>query len=258
MSKQFEDFLTQAIVKHRLPRPDVTHQLKLSFLTYLHACGIEYTNYGAFQVENGKAGKAYFADTNFRESWIEEYFAEGYTPHDYVLGRAKELDTDQTFHFALGEWLSSRVREDAPQTAQVLRGAGDAGMRDGFGLIGRKRSAEPGGDKELRWSFGFGGEMGVGAHIERQISELTIASALLIDLLMPEINANLDRILKPLSPRERDVLACFANGLQRDRAAYALKTSVHTIDFHCRNLRKKLRASTMAEAVAKGYRYGQL
>ena len=258
MSPQLQDFLSKALVKEHMPRPDQTRPLKDAFLTYLHTCGIEFTNYGAVHLNDSGTGKAYFADGNFRGSWIEEYLAEGLTPHDYVLNRAKALKGNRTEHFALGEWLAKHVADDTPITARVLRGAGDAGMQDGIGLVGRKPNQNAGQSEELGWSFAFGGEMGVGAHIEHQLPEITIAAAALIDRLTPEINAGIDCYKKPLSARERDVLGYFASGLQRDRVADAIGTSVHTVDFHCRNLRSKLGAATMAEAVAKGYRYGQL
>lgn len=54
-----------------------------------------------------------------------------------------------------------------------------------------------------------------------------------------------------LSPREMDVLLLATKGLRRDRMAHVLGISVATVDLHCGNLRKKMRAKTTPEAVAK-------
>lgn len=258
MSPNFEDFASLLLSEKSSISGGITRKYKDGFLDYLHSCDIEYTNYGAFFEQSGGAGKVYFADTNFSPDWVEECFVEGYVHHDYPLLRAKALTEDQFASFELGEWLAPRLVDQAPMTAQILRGAGDAGMRDGFALVGRKRIGHGKGASELRWNFGIGGELGVRKHIEAQLPEITIAAAMLIDTLMPEISSGVARQFKALTARERDVLGCFAKGLQRDRAAEAIGASVHTVDFHCRNVRGKLGAATMAEAVAKGLTYGQI
>ena len=258
MSPQFEDLVSLLLFQDSVSGADSFSDYKTGYRNYLHACGIEYTNYGAFQITDGKASKAYFADSNFPEAWIEEYLTEGFTPHDYVLGRAISLNGKMTESFFLGEWLAPHVADFADKTATILRGAGDAGMQDGIGLVGRTRNSCGESESVVHWGFGLGGKPGTGHHIKEQITEITIASALVIDRLMPEIHSGIDRLFKPLSPRERDVLACFARGMQRDRTAHRLNIAVATVDLHSRNLRKKLGAATIAESIARAIRYGQL
>lgn len=53
-----------------------------------------------------------------------------------------------------------------------------------------------------------------------------------------------------LTARERAVLELAAAGLRRDRIGHHLNISMPTVDLHCRNLRRKLSALTMSEAVA--------
>ncbi|SFI64914.1 helix-turn-helix transcriptional regulator [Celeribacter neptunius] len=53
-----------------------------------------------------------------------------------------------------------------------------------------------------------------------------------------------------LTARERAVLELAAAGLRRDRIGHQLNISLPTVDLHCRNLRRKLSALTMSEAVA--------
>jgi len=61
-----------------------------------------------------------------------------------------------------------------------------------------------------------------------------------------------------LSPRERDVLQAIADGMTRREIASAFHLSHWTITDHLTRTRAKLRARTVAEAVAEGFRRGSL
>ena len=56
--------------------------------------------------------------------------------------------------------------------------------------------------------------------------------------------------LSPLTPREREVLACLADGMTNERAGALLGISAETIQSHVRNAMAKLEADTRTEAVA--------
>lgn len=62
----------------------------------------------------------------------------------------------------------------------------------------------------------------------------------------------------PLTVRERDCLALVAEGMRIDQLAERLGLSRPTIEMHLRNARKKLGATTLASAVAKGLVSGQI
>lgn len=253
MSNKLYDFLTVLFPSNH--RADLS-TCKKAFQTYLHESGIEFFNYGGFSVSGPNTSKAYFADTNFKSEWVEEYFANKYSPHDYVLNRAKWLNASKTNDsFKLGEWLIPHLSNHESGTIAVLRGAADAGMQDGMGLVGIATS-KFNQDKKIHWGLGLGGEQKTGRHIETQLTEISIATSIIIDKLQSEFEARIDGYNTPLSPREKDVLSCFADGLQRDRTAEFLGISTNTVDLHSRNLRKKLGAATLPEAVAKAYRYG--
>lgn len=53
-----------------------------------------------------------------------------------------------------------------------------------------------------------------------------------------------------LSRREREVLHGLVRGLRRDQLAHALSIAMPTVDLHSANLRRKLGARTIAEAIA--------
>ena len=257
MTPQFEEFITLVLDGQNAPESSDNAHLKNGFRTFLQACGIEYFDYGAFRMDNGRAGQPYFADSNFPDAWLEEYFYERFGPDDYVLSRAKTHKSKSTSYFILGDWLAPRLDDVNQRTGRILRGAGDAGMKDGVGIVGVSRQ-NCGADGNIHWGFGMGGDYGTGKHAQNQIAEIKIAGAMLMDHLLPEIGSAIDGRFKPLSSRERDVLGCMAKGLQRDRTAHQVGISMFTVDHHCKNLREKLVASTMIEALAKAFRYGQI
>jgi DNA-binding NarL/FixJ family response regulator len=59
-----------------------------------------------------------------------------------------------------------------------------------------------------------------------------------------------DRLLATLTPRQRAVLACMADGAGHREAAETLHMSVNTVRTHLRNLKAKLGAHSALEAVA--------
>lgn len=64
--------------------------------------------------------------------------------------------------------------------------------------------------------------------------------------------------LRPLSPRELQVLQLVADGRDTESIAEELEISLHTVRNHIRNLRRKLNARTKLEAVVTGMRIGLL
>lgn len=63
---------------------------------------------------------------------------------------------------------------------------------------------------------------------------------------------------EPLSPREREILACFADGATYEEAAVALGISIDTVRTHVRRVYAKLRVTNRAEALVAAVRRGLL
>lgn len=63
-------------------------------------------------------------------------------------------------------------------------------------------------------------------------------------------------LLTPITPREEEVLACIAKGLNRTEAALILGVSAHTITTHVRSIYSKLDISSRAEATVEAIRRG--
>jgi DNA-binding NarL/FixJ family response regulator len=59
-----------------------------------------------------------------------------------------------------------------------------------------------------------------------------------------------DRLLAALTPREREVLSCLAEGAGRSDVAERLQLSAHTVRTHLQNLMRKLGVHSTLEAVA--------
>jgi DNA-binding CsgD family transcriptional regulator len=81
-------------------------------------------------------------------------------------------------------------------------------------------------------------------------------------ILTTENETGLDEVLlRPeetiqLTSRERDVLYGLIHGRRRDQIAHDLGVAVPTVDLHSTNLRRKLGARTIAEAVAIAIKWG--
>ncbi|WP_283647218.1 response regulator transcription factor, partial [Marinovum algicola] len=61
-----------------------------------------------------------------------------------------------------------------------------------------------------------------------------------------------------LTAREAEVLRGLMKGQRRDQLAFDLDISVATVDLHSSNVRRKLGARTMLEAVARALKGGLL
>jgi len=83
---------------------------------------------------------------------------------------------------------------------------------------------------------------------------LVIATTEFTDGMQDLFDSPQERIL--LTPRERDVLHGLIRGLRRDQLGHDLDLAMPTIDLHSANLRRKLGARTIAEAVAIALKLG--
>ena len=61
-----------------------------------------------------------------------------------------------------------------------------------------------------------------------------------------------------ITPRQKDVLCCFANGMRRKEAAIALSIDEATIKTHLQDIKIRLGATTREHAVAIAFAEGVL
>lgn len=81
-----------------------------------------------------------------------------------------------------------------------------------------------------------------------------VAHTRIFELLRPVRDCNSED--NPLAARERECLQWLAQGLQCDRIAERMGISVRTVEFHLKNARSKLNASTREHALAKALTAG--
>ncbi|MFB0612247.1 response regulator transcription factor [Aurantiacibacter poecillastricola] len=259
MSPHLADFLTRLFATPAEARkmPDAGETCTRLFYRYLDAVGVEHCNFGGFELDEGAGKVNAFSGSRLPEPFLEEFVAE-LSGEDYVLLKAGELDAARpvsTFNVGL-PWLDE-LRAFNPGSERGQVECARHGIEDGVAMIGQSPMA-PGSDRERFFGFVFAGTNGSGERAREMFGELQVASFAMLDRMRPQIDAMMDGFEYDLSDRERDVLGALALGLQRSEIAHRMNLSVPTIDLYLRQLRGKLRAQTLAEAVAKGYRYGIL
>jgi DNA-binding CsgD family transcriptional regulator len=260
MSPQLEAFFDHLQASYAAARcaADAMEPAKRAFRNYVQQCGIEFCNYGCFEIGPDGYEMAAFSDTNMSATWIDEYMERGFYADDYVMRGVEKLSPQRPIEvMRFGAWTVPQLAEDEARSGPVLLGAADAGMEDAIGMVGRLPHG--GGEGGCRYfAFGFGGDRGSGEHALARIAELRVAAAALMERLRPEFEALFDGVAAQLTPREYDVLALAAEGEQREGVANRLGISVPTVDLHLANARRRLNAATTAEAVARAHRYGLL
>ena len=93
--------------------------------------------------------------------------------------------------------------------------------------------------------------------VAEQGSELLVFAHFMHASLQPGVRRELDGVER-LTPREADCIQHIARGERAERIAETLNLAVATVNFHLANARRKLKARTTAEAVARAIRYAMI
>lgn len=91
----------------------------------------------------------------------------------------------------------------------------------------------------------------LGSHLSRALKLDHRFAAVQQDTALPPVS-------RPISPRERECLACVQRGASSKFAARELGLSSHTVDEHVRSAMAKLGATTRTEAVTRAMELGLL
>ncbi|MBS7669568.1 helix-turn-helix transcriptional regulator [Croceicoccus sp. 1NDH52] len=258
MSPQLSDFLDAlfALPPTRGAARDGDREPIALFYKYLHACGIEHCNFGGFEISGDGYELNQFSGSLLPGAFLDEFTAE-MADDDYIIAQSAGLSADKPLSvFDFGVPHLDKVRAFREESARVTLECARYGMHDGVAMVG----LVPGNRSDTRRCFGFafGGTNGSGDQARARLPELRIAAFALLDRIRPQVEAVIDGFEYDLSARELDVLGALADGAQRQQIAWKLDVSVPTVDAHLANLRRKLKAATLAEAVSRGYRYGLL
>jgi DNA-binding CsgD family transcriptional regulator len=259
MDNELADFLTRLIALRRnaLDKDKHEEQAIEAFYRFLADTGIERCNFGGWQTdETGGIVFNEFGGTSLPPGFVEEYSAE-LVQDDYILRNASLLSAERPVaKFGVGVDVLDEVEAVHAPGVKVMAESVRHGMKEGIALVGN--IASPGGAGRHHYGFCFAGEKGTRARLIEKDRAIEIATYALLDQIMPKIEATIDGFDQPLTVREREVLCALAQGDQRKGIAFRLNLSLPTVDLHLTNLKRKLSATTLAEAVSRGYRYGIL
>ncbi|MBA3836248.1 MAG: hypothetical protein C0499_01105 [Zymomonas sp.] len=152
------------------------------------------------------------------------------------------------------EDMLSSLENDKQQ--QVIALAAEAGLRAQVSLI----APDPIGGSEPIGGMTIGSSLS-GRDFFRSVSgkeEMLLSAGMVFhQLSIGEIRRHQVGAQR-LSPRERDCMCYVALGLRSTRIAEKLNVSEVTVELHLRNARKKLRAATTAQAVARAMIFGDI
>lgn len=254
------DFLTRLLDPRlgRTPFPERAAICSEYFYRYLHEVGVEHCNYGGFELlADGSGAVNEFSGSRLPEPFIEE-FTEELAANDYVLLKAGDLAQDRPITaFSVGTDHLEEIGSFNPASRRVTEECARYGIVDGMALLGDTALASADG-KGRYFGFVFAGAHGTGRLVCDRFVDLQVAAFAMLDRMKPHFEATIDDFRYNLTAREKDVLAAVAQGRQRSQIGHACGIAVTTVDMHLANLRRKLGAQTLAEAVARGYRYGIL
>lgn len=259
MDQRLGDLLTK-LLGPRLSQasfPERADICSAYFYEYLHAMGIEHCNYGGFELlADGRGEVNEFSGSRLPPSFLEEFTHE-LAEEDYTLLKAAEISpANPVTAFELGVDHLDEIEAFNPASRQVQEECARYGIVDGVALLGDTSLGSAGGGRYF--GFVFAGARGTGELVRGAFTDLQVAAFAMLDRMKPQFEATIDRFRYDLTPREKDMLAAVASGQQRGQIAHGLGIAVTTVDMHLANLRRKLGAQTLAEAVARGYRYGVL
>lgn len=183
---------------------------------------------------------------SYPEDWMRNVFAQEYETFDPAR---KYISSWQDGPY-LWDQLENERRLSAIEK-RILDDARDAGLHEGIAVA----LFNPGGGVA---GMGFASSDG-GIKVNKNLLSLLYAIANQFDLvykaLMTRDQADASRAVG-LTPREREVLNWVAIGKSKWDIAQILRISEHGVDYHLRNIYKKLNVSTRVSAVAKAIRMG--
>lgn len=180
---------------------------------------------------------------NFPDDWIDYYFAHDYPSKDPVVVYAPALEGP-----FLWRSLDTRFELDRAQRT-LMQQAREAKLRNGVGVS----LHAPRGDVFLVTFAAGDGHPDAAAEMSK------------LRLLAVQFHAAYSCVGRTgddaqsavvLSPRERECLQWLALGKTPWDIGMTLSISEHTVNFHVRNLYRKLEASNRTMAVVKAIRFG--
>ena len=182
------------------------------------------------------------------DSWFEHYFANDYHLFDHV---ARMRASGQQQAITLGAQLAPPEGYDDKTNLQLLAESGEVGFQSTVNFWLPSQSANKAHDVHCITIGTSQCPASMKSAFTQNGKEISIVSQLMHNRLSHTLEA---ADYKPLSKREKECLLWVAMGLRPDRIAEKIGIATPTVNFHLVNSRKKLRAKTLYEALAKAIR----
>jgi len=214
--------------------------------------GLDTINYGFFDVQAAALAQADIAFlTTMSEDWMRYYVGRNLSQSDAHVLRVRAGKITPYFW---GESVISRLssREEHDTASEAM----EAGLRSSL-CVPLTSPMDPFAPVA---GISLGSSMDEG-ELKKVVQE---HGPTLLSIAYLFHNASIRQIWqeqagsKPLSQRERDCLQYLADGRRQDSIADLLGLARVTVEMHLRKARKKLRALTLSEAVAKALIFGQI
>jgi DNA-binding CsgD family transcriptional regulator len=261
VNNELADFLTRLLAIRSSDQSRDANNAIDAYYDFLGIAGVEHCNFGGFEIgADGVPSINQFSGTRLPEPFIEE-FTEELAADDYVLRRAELLSEANPFtRFETGLPVLDEIEAFHAPSRSVQVECARHGIEEGMAILGNTSliAGRPRSETGRYFGFVFGGAKGTLALLEEHGPAFEIAAFSLLDQIMPQVEAAMDGVERCLSPRERDVLAAIARGHIRKQIAFDLNIALPTVDMHINAIKRKLKAATLPEAVARAYRYDML
>ena len=182
---------------------------------------------------------------NYPEDWVAHYLAEGYDKIDPVRQRVMVSVEAFTWDQLVATTQFSKIQQ------KLFNEAREAGLNNGIGIPLRG----PGGT--IAGVGAASGQLNVSPfnRFGQRANLITYQFYFSFWRLMEQKNSKAN---VQLSQREKDILLWSATGKSREDIALALFISSHTVDYHIRNIFRKLETHTMISAVVKAIQMGYI
>lgn len=179
-----------------------------------------------------------WAATSYPPSWQEVYIAKGYLSRNPVRQRAAISSVP---------FLWSELRKTLPKSAQELfEDCQASGMKDGYVV-------------PVHGAWGQAAAIGFAC---QSLEAAANPGRTGLQLLAYKLHHLFDQVSTPrsiqLTPRERQILIRLAEGKQNPDIADMLKISENSVEWHLKNIYRKLEVNTRTAAVIKAIQLGTL
>ncbi|MBK9010497.1 LuxR family transcriptional regulator [Novosphingobium sp.] len=229
------------------------HGLRWSGLvTQLRDLGIDQVNYAVLDLQTGtreEAGVIQYSSMD--PTWIGHYLDRRLDLHDPHVRFVRERGFNPyRFSAEMGERLEDR------READVIAQAAEAGLRSQISVVFPDLLGNPDPIGGMTLGSSLPEDEFVRRFAGQEMALLTIGT-MFHERSLGEVRGN-QHGAKALTPRERDCLTLLAQGKRTARIAERLKIADSTVELHLRNARRKLKAKTAAQAVARALLFGEI